>query len=82
MSNDSIYIPRHLENLIDKWLFKDMVIVLYGARRVGKTTLIKNLCQKYGREAEYYNCDLPEIRRVLEEQNPINMKNYIGEKNW
>lgn len=33
------YIPRYLEKIIENWLFKNMVIILYGARRVGKTTI-------------------------------------------
>lgn len=74
------YIPRYLEKIIENWLFKDMVIILYGARRVGKTTMVQNLAQKYGDKAAYYNCDLSEVRRVLESQDPVTMKNYIGEK--
>lgn len=74
------YIPRYLENIIEKWLFKNMVIILYGARRVGKTTLVQKLAEKYEDKAGYYNCDLSEVRRILESQDPLIIKTYIGEK--
>ena len=77
---NKIYIPRYLEKIIENWLFKNMVIILYGARSVGKTTMVQNLAKKYSDEAAYYNCDLPEVRRVLESQDPSVIKNYIGEK--
>lgn len=78
--NDISYIPRYLEKIIENWLFKKMVIVLYGARRVGKTTLVQNLSKKYEDQSAYFNCDLPEVRRVLETQDPITIKNYLGDK--
>lgn len=74
------YIPRYLEEIIKKWLFQNKALVIYGARRVGKTTLIKNLLEKYKEDAVYYNCDLSEVKRVLRTQNHITMKSFIGAK--
>lgn len=39
-------IPRIAENIIKKKLIKGKVLVLYGPRRVGKTTLIKEILTK------------------------------------
>ena len=36
---------------IESWLFRQKVIVLYGARQVGKTTLSKMMLKKPTKEA-------------------------------
>jgi len=36
-----MYIQRQLEPVIKKSLFKGKIIIIYGARQVGKTTLVK-----------------------------------------
>lgn len=39
-------LKRDLEARIEGWLFKEKIILLFGARQVGKTTLCKNLLKK------------------------------------
>ena len=51
---------------------------MYGARQVGKTTLVKQLCQEYGDGAKYINCDIIHDREALGSQDPKAMKQYIG----
>lgn len=75
-----MYIKRALESQIEKFLFKGKILIIYGARQVGKTTLVNALLEKHDSSAGYYNCDLPEVRQVLESQNPILIKNYVGAK--
>jgi len=41
-------ITRLLENSIQQDLFKGKTIILYGARQVGKTTLVQSLLEKFG----------------------------------
>jgi len=72
------YIKRSLAPIIEKHLGKGMVIIVYGARQVGKTTLVKMLLEKYGASGGYLNCDLPEVRRILETQNHLLIKDYLG----
>ena len=70
--------PRYLEKIIENWLFKNMVIILYGARRVGKTTMVQNQ-PKYSDEAAIITviCQrCAEFWKVKIERD----KNYIGEK--
>jgi hypothetical protein len=38
---------RTIQDHIEQWLFKGKVIVIYGARRVGKTTLVNQILKKY-----------------------------------
>ena len=55
-------------------------MILYGARQVGKTTLVKSIPSKYGQEDGYYNCEIQSIRSVLEQEEPALLKKYLGEK--
>jgi predicted AAA+ superfamily ATPase len=50
---------------IEQSLFKGKIIVLYGPRQVGKTTLVKHIIQKHD-NTWYVNCDDPQTRTVLD----------------
>ena len=52
-----MYIQRQLEPLIKKSLFKGKITIVYGARQVGKTTLVKKIAEEYGKPFGYLNCD-------------------------
>lgn len=41
------YIPRRAEKLLDNWLNSKKVLILLGARQVGKTTLISRLLNRH-----------------------------------
>ena len=54
-------IPRLLQNKItEQQLNQGKVIIIYGARRVGKTTLVKNIQEETKSKSLYINCDLEE----------------------
>ena len=38
-----MFIIRELSEVIEKWLFRKKIIIIYGARQVGKTTLVKEI---------------------------------------
>jgi uncharacterized protein len=42
-----ITIKRTLQKRIEKSMFKDKIIIIYGARQVGKTTLVKEMQGKF-----------------------------------
>ncbi len=69
---------RKIEAEIEKHLFKGKTITLYGPRRVGKTTLVKDLLQKYPQEGRYLNCDEPDVRQALTEKTSSELINYLG----
>lgn len=50
-------IIRLLENSIKTDLFKGKTIILYGARQVGKTTLVQNILREFGENGHYLNID-------------------------
>ncbi len=62
-------IKRILEETILKRLVSGKVNIIYGARRVGKTFLIRKIVEKLGEPYLWLNGDLPEIQHFLEERN-------------
>ena len=60
-----LYINRELADVIASKLFTNNVIVLYGQRQVGKTTLVKHLLEGFGESGLYWNCEDPEIHSLL-----------------
>lgn len=74
------YKERFLQKQLEKRFFKGKVIIVYGARQVGKTTLIKGIQKKYGEDAIYLNCDEPEVREVLTDASSAKMKVFFGKK--
>jgi len=75
------YIPRAIEGIIKKHLFKGKVIIIYGARQTGKTTLVKKILADYSKfSSKYINCDEEDFRRLLTEANTsTQLKQIIGE---
>lgn len=71
-------IKRTIQPKIEEKLFKGKVIIIYGARRVGKTTLVKEILQKYPSESAYLNCDEPDIRLGLTDKTSTELKSFIG----
>lgn len=73
-----MYIKRHLEKNIEKYLFKGKIIIVYGARQVGKTVLAKSILKKYADENSYFNCEILSTKQALEQQDPLKLKNFLG----
>lgn len=81
-----MYIPqKQAENLRDM-LAPGKVIVLYGARRVGKTTLIRNFLERYRQENPseanrilLVNGDDIVVREFLGSQSLQKLKNFVGD---
>ena len=73
-------IKRSIEKLIDDKLFKEKIIILYGARQVGKTTLLHSYFTKYPGDSIYYNCDDPIDREFLTDLNSEKVKNIVKNK--
>lgn len=76
------YLPRSVEQEIQKWLFKNKIIIIYGTRQVGKTTLVKHLMAEKDNDAAYFNCDQPDIRDALTNKTSTQLKDFIGSKTF
>lgn len=73
------YIARNIENPIKERLFKGKVVIVYGARQVGKTTLAKKIISEYANEARYLNCELLPVQRGLSELDAEKIKAFLGD---
>jgi predicted AAA+ superfamily ATPase len=58
----------------------DKAVAVYGARQVGKTTLIHMIQDKFPTESIYLNCDEPEIRESLTGKTSTELQRLFGTK--
>jgi predicted AAA+ superfamily ATPase len=74
-----MYVPqKQLENLISL-IQPGKVIVIYGARRVGKTTLLHKFVENLDAEAVLFvNGDDITARQFLESQSIENLRDFVG----
>ncbi len=68
-----------MEPKIREKLFKGKVIVVYGARQVGKTTLVKNILEGYKKDGRYLNCELVSIQQGLSAIEGERIRSFLGD---
>lgn len=61
----SMYIPRSIEPKIKEWLFKGKIIVIYGARQTGKSTVVKRVLADVSMDSKYLNGDETGTKRLF-----------------
>lgn len=54
---------RNIQEKIESRLFKGDIVILYGPRQAGKTTLSKSILEKYKNDGSYYDCQIAEVRK-------------------
>ena len=70
--------PRTLQNTIQNQLGRGRIIILYGPRQAGKTTLVQNIISTYPPDQSLYlDCDLLRVRQLLEHQDEIKLKEIV-----
>jgi hypothetical protein len=74
-----MFIKRELTKSIEKYLFKGKILMLFGPRQVGKTTLVKKLLEEHNSEEGYYNCEILSVKRQLEREDPYSTKKFLGD---
>lgn len=75
-----MHLTRLIQKEIEAKLFKEKIIILYGARRVGKTTLAADILKNHPTDSLYLNCDEPDIKNALTERTSTELKHFIGDK--
>ena len=70
-------ISRRIEDRIKAAFDLKKVVVLLGARRVGKTTLVKKIINDYS-DSRYINCELLENSELLQTTNSEKLFSFIG----
>ncbi len=73
-------IKRQLLSTLKKRLFKGKAILLFGARQVGKTTLIESLISPYQKDTLVFNGDDADTRKTFSDSNAAQLKRIIGTK--
>ncbi len=73
------FINRELGNTIRKYLFKGKVIILYGQRQTGKTTLINNILKHLKKKSSILSGDDYDTIELFDRPNATKMKPIIGD---
>lgn len=74
-----MYIQRQLEPLLKKSLFKGKIVIIYGARQVGKTTLVKKIVEELDQPFGYLNCDeLDVLSQFQQADNSLALRQMMG----
>ena len=71
-------ISRELEKQLVQHFFRGKIIMLSGARQVGKTTLIEMLLQKRKEKVLYLNADETDVRELLTDTTSTSLKSIVG----
>lgn len=74
-------IKRQLEDIMTKYFFDDKrrkAILLFGARQVGKSTLVESIALKSGLSYLHLNGDEPDIREQMESITSTQLKLLFG----
>jgi predicted AAA+ superfamily ATPase len=72
-------IKRDIFAEINESLFQDRVILIFGTRRVGKTTLLQQIIaenESLGKRCLHLNCDLLGVKQAIETTNEQLLKRY------
>lgn len=70
---------REIQKHIQRWLFQQKILILYGARQVGKTTLAKQIVDQYpDKKSAYFNCEDPLVKLALVDKSAQQIHNFMG----
>jgi len=69
-------IQRILQNKIQKQLFKGKIILIFGSRQVGKTTLLNAICKTYDK-VQWFNADEIEVQSIFDKASLANFKTIL-----
>jgi len=73
-------IKREIQSKVENALFKGKIVVIYGPRQVGKTTLVKLILQNQSNvKSAYFNCDEPDVRQALTDKTSTELKSFLGD---
>lgn len=73
-------IPRFVAKKVLSQIGKQKVIMLYGSRRTGKTTLIEKIYQSYAESALFLLGEDAQVAEVLQNRTVANYRQLIGDK--
>ncbi len=72
-------IVRTFNQMVQNDFFKGKVIVIIGARQVGKTTVVRDLIAAQGTAAKYLNGDETDLYPIFKKPTSTQLRSLIGE---
>src|SRR3989344_511832 len=72
-----MYIPRILEHTLKSRIFGGKILILYGPRQAGKTTLVRHLVANFNEQVRFIDCELLENRELLTRRNTIDIFSLV-----
>jgi uncharacterized protein len=75
-----MFIQRKLQKIVENDLGKGKVIIIYGPRQVGKTTLVREVLKNYQGKAEYYSCEEGDVVEALSRNTSAGIKQFFGDR--
>lgn len=74
----NVMIHRKLQAVVENKLFRGKAIILTGARQVGKSTLCKEIVNRFAGQSLTLDCDEPEVKELLTDINSARLKMLVG----
>lgn len=71
-------VGRIAQTVLEKWLNKGKVLVITGARQVGKTTMLQNMFDDDDKKVLWLNADETRVRTRLSELDVAALGNVVG----
>ena len=71
-------VTRIIQKSIEDGLFQGKVVIIYGPRQVGKTTLAKQILENHKDEGLYLNCEILSVNQALATPEPEKLKSFFG----
>ena len=73
------FINRSLDQIIRNYLFPNKVVILLGARRVGKTELIKHIISSVDEKLMVLNGEDQDVQAALSDRSVRNYKQFLSD---
>lgn len=70
--------PRFLSTTLQNWLFKQKILVITGARQVGKTTLLETMMDSLPNNTLYMNADEPATKNLFSDLSFGKLQSILG----
>ena len=74
------YVPQALLTRLERSVAPNRVVVVYGPRRVGKTTLIRRYVQQHDADALLVSGEDIAVREYLESQSLAKLRAFVGSR--
>ena len=74
------YVPQALLTRLERSVAPNRVVVVYGSRRVGKTTLIRRYVQQHDADALLVSGEDIAVREYLESQSLAKLRAFVGSR--